>query len=265
MTQQQQPQSMVEATFYKIMSKYNPTSSDCAFTYFFYNVVEESKVQQILAGLRQKYLMVSESQWRDAIAANPEPKKMVPVPARSFDDIAARVEQQKARKEMLTNVLNVLKKNMDSLEQKNKVETQKKIKEAKETHMRLYTRLLKLMIRIEVQMQRGIGMRNEDIQLKNKLNALMMQLHRPDQFRGRLNEMNPQYSYYLQNSGSLLALNDTVTSDEESISELTHFLKLQNRGISYLVDVVQKDLVDVDKMKQSVQDRNSLVQNTKYL
>lgn len=244
------PQNQIAAAIYIIQQMYNPENINCKFNYFFYNVVsEEGKVQQELQALIQKHTYIPKEQWRLAMERNPDPKRLVPVPARSFADLTARVKVQKERREQLLRFLQSLEREVDLLVKENEIKVRKQIEDAKRKHMELSHRVLKLMIKLEVQMQKGIGIRNEDIMLKNKLNTLMHQLHKPDQFRGRLNELMPQFNH-IQSTSGLLAPNDSaVAADQETLQSICSFLQMQNQGIKQLCEVLQKDLNDMNLMK----------------
>ncbi len=45
--------------------------------------------------------------WRQALDKNPDPTRLVPIPARSFEDIKNRVEKQKKRVEVMNDFLKV--------------------------------------------------------------------------------------------------------------------------------------------------------------
>lgn len=51
-----------------------------------------------LNALRQQYAkLIPDAKWIEAMQRNPDPKKFVPVPARSFTDLKLRVEEQQKR------------------------------------------------------------------------------------------------------------------------------------------------------------------------
>lgn len=93
--------------------------------------------------------------------------------------------------------------------------------------MELSLRVLKVQKRLEVLMQKGIGIGSEDISLKNKLTAMQRELNKPNQYRGRLNELLPQLNYYLQNVHSLIP-SDTL--DNETLLAIQK-VKLYMEGI----------------------------------
>lgn len=76
--------------------------------HFFYNVVEEAKQPMTLEAIKRYYARsISPEDMRLAIEKNPDPARMVPVLARSFDDIVKRVEHQKKRIELMNEMLKV--------------------------------------------------------------------------------------------------------------------------------------------------------------
>jgi small nuclear ribonucleoprotein (snRNP)-like protein len=82
-----------------------------------------------------------------------------------------------------------------------------------------------------------------DNKIKNKLDLLQQELHKPNQFRGRLNELSPQLNYFLQNAESYSNAPDNF--DEQSLEFLIKYLSQQHDGLKELVKILNKDLKDV--------------------
>ncbi|KAL9648399.1 hypothetical protein ABK040_014021 [Willaertia magna] len=251
-SQLQQQAPTVEQQLNIIKQKYDDTSLYCRFNYFFYNVVEENKLQPTLNGLMMKYSqLIPMDQWKQAMIQNPDPTKLVPVPARGFRDVTQRVEQQQKRVEVLNQFVKHLDSKVNECKRKHEVDALTKIEQIKQRHMDLSTRILKIQRKLEVLMQQGVGIRNEDISLRNKLNTLQRELHKPNQYRGRLNELVPQVNYYLQQS-NLLMNTDKNLIDEERKESVKVFLEQQTDGLMNLLSILKKDLKDVNYMKQQI-------------
>jgi len=139
---------------------------------------------------------------------------------------------------------------MNETKRKHEVDTLSKIEEIKQKHITLSHRVLKLQTKLEVLTQSGIGIRNEDISLRNKLNTLQRELHKPNQYRGRLNELAPQVNYYLQQSN--LLLNSDNTLDDETKESVKNFLEQQTTGLNHLLSIIKKDIKDINYIKQQV-------------
>ena len=119
----------------------------------------------------------------------------------------------------------------------------------KQRHTDLSHRILKIQSKLEVLTQSGIGIRNEDISLRNKLNTLQRELHKPNQFRGRIIELSPQVDYYLQQSNLLLNNN---ALDDETKENVKTFLEQQTNGLNELLSILKKDIKDINYIKQQV-------------
>ncbi len=93
-------------------------------------------------------------------------------------------------------------------------------------------------------MQKGQPLNNEDVALRNIISSLLRELHKPSQYRGRLNELKPQLNHYLNQP--CMTIDEKSVGDEEVMKELQSFLLLQTQGLAQLVDIVKRDQQDVE-------------------
>ncbi|EFC37759.1 predicted protein [Naegleria gruberi] len=227
-----------------------PDNPYCKFIHFFYNVVDDGKQQATLEALTRKYARsINPELWRQAMEKNPDPSRLVPIPATSFKDVKDRVEKQQKRIELMNDFLKVLDSKISECKTKHEADTMSRIGGIKQRHTDLSHRILKIQSKLEVLTQSGIGIRNEDISLRNKLNTLQRELHKPNQFRGRLIELSPQVNYYLQQSNLLLNNN---TLDDETKENVKNFLEQQTNGLNELLSILKKDIKDINYIKQQV-------------
>eukprot|EP01080_Neovahlkampfia_damariscottae_P005803 gene5803-9626_t len=237
----------VEGAMKKIFDFYNPNSPFCRFNYFFYNISESGRVKEQLLSLREKYKeQIPDSRWMGAMENNPNPNKLVPVPARSFDDLNLRISEQLKRIKSFQNVLKLLEKELEARQRDYEVKNLKIIEQIKLKQLILNARILKLQMKLEVLMQKGGGQTSNDSKIKMKLDYLQQELHKPNQFRGRLNELVPQLNYFLQNTESFSNLPDNF--EEQSLLFLIQYLSQQHDGLKELSSILNKDIKDVKKI-----------------
>ena len=145
----------VEGAISKISDFYNPNSPFCRFNYFFYNISESGRVQEQLEVLKQKYQQqIPLSRWEEAMKYNPKPNKLVPVPARSFEDLNLRITEQVKRIKSYQNILRLLEKELEAYQRDYEVKNLKLIGEIKSKQLNLNSRILKLQMKLEVLMQK---------------------------------------------------------------------------------------------------------------
>jgi len=201
--------------------------------------------------MRQKYGdAISDAQWINALERAPY-RLMLPIPVRSFEELANRIEIQNTRRAQLEKVLSALKSEAESYKRK-RLETLREVEEIRARHRKSSERILRLMKGIEVRMQQGVYIRTEDIAIDERLKSLTSALHQPNQFRGRLNELRPKIDSYTESTNRLLSKsNESVTAtlnDPETIQSILNFLNMQSQGIGELSHVLKKDLDDANKM-----------------
>jgi hypothetical protein len=145
----------VEGAMKKISDFYNPSSPFCRFNFFFYNVSESGKVQSQLEILVNKYKdQIPVTGWVEAMKHNPNSDKLVPVPARSFEDLNLRIQEQSKRITSYQKVLKYLERELESHQRDYEVKNMKTIEEIKSKQLNLNSKVLKLQMKLEVLMQR---------------------------------------------------------------------------------------------------------------
>jgi nuclear pore complex protein Nup54 len=148
-------ENTVEGAMKKIFDFYDPSSPYCRFNFFFYNVSESGKVQEQLGTLVNKYKdQIPMSRWQEAMKHNPNTDKLVPVPARSFDDLNLRIQEQSKRITSYQKVLKYLERELESHQRDYEVKNMKTIEEIKSKQLNLNSKVLKLQMKLEVLMQR---------------------------------------------------------------------------------------------------------------
>jgi len=219
---------------------------------FFYNYVDPQKIQNILQQLVKQYeKIIPEQKLAEAYYSpnNPDKNKYIPVPARSFEDLRLRVEEQQNRTKKFIAKLKDLERQLLEIKRNHEAKTMKKIDGIKQRQVKLTERILSTQKKLEVLMQKGVGCNDVDLHIKNKVDSMLQELNKPNQFKGRLNELIPQFNYYLQTAQSNFELIDQI--DDATLEAIINFLSLQTDGITSLVQIVNKDIKDLAIIKGS--------------
>jgi nuclear pore complex protein Nup54 len=250
--------SMLIQRVHALYDAYNPESPRCCFNHFFYNAVtaqpDPQLVKKYLESLVKQYSKsVPERLWFDAWKANKNPSRLVPVPARSFGDLQLRIEEQSKRSKAFITTLQSFENRLEKIRSDHRVKTLNSIEELKEKHQKLSGRVLKTQKMVEVLMQKGVGLSGVDNQVKTKLDEMQELLHKPNEFRGRLNDLAPQFLQYVKDEQRSHVQSEKL-DDPVLMDRFVKFLAMQTEGLKHLSTVLKKDLndmviLDVNKMK----------------
>lgn len=244
MMQQPSPQQVqFESVINSMLAAYEEKSPYCRFNFMFYNVLDAGvNPQDVIRQLRTQHPYVHDVMWTQALQKNPDPTRLVPVPARSVADLTTRVEAQQQATQTYQRALQEVEKNLENIRRHHDVDTVTKIEKLRQRNMELSFRVLGVMKRLEVLRQRGIPIGGTDIEVRDHLQAIQRELHKPNQYRGRLNELLPQLNFYTQYSAPLPNAN---AIDDESLASISKFLEQQQQGIDSLMSVCQRDSKDI--------------------
>ena len=246
-------QYSIEGVINNIISSYDPESPLCCFNYFFYNVVDPKNLFLMLQKLMQETSKkIDPKLWEEANRLNPNPNKLLPVPARSFDDIKLRTDEQSKQIKNHLNILKISEQKVHKIQTKHNTKILSNIEKIKTKNMELSAKLLKIQKKIEVLMQKGVGIGTLDMKAKSRLENIQEQLHKPNQFQGRLNEILPSLNQQPQNF-----LNNNYDIKDEDLLPIIDLLSLQNDGLKQLVNILQKDFKDMNLISQWTRDRKN--------
>lgn len=100
-------------------------------------------------------------------------------------------------------------------------------------------------------MQKGFSLRNDEIALRNTLAIMERELHKPNQFQGKLNALSAQVLPFIQKQVSSHKMVEKMfekkqknPKEKEEVEKVKEFLGLQNQGLKELVNVVSQDVED---------------------
>ncbi|KAI8835522.1 nucleoporin complex subunit 54-domain-containing protein [Chytridium lagenaria] len=171
--------------FLEMRSFWDPTSPNCQFKHYFYNMVHPSEVQYYRCPPNEDPTL-----YQQAVQDNPDPSCMVPVLAVGFADIKKRIQQQDVVGEAHKAKLRELAAQLEKIERKHYLETTAKLEEYKRQHATLSHAFYMYIMRfVEMLKNKSYPIRAEEEALRSRLEAMDMQLKKPAHFRGRIQEL----------------------------------------------------------------------------
>ncbi|KAL1917796.1 uncharacterized protein VTP21DRAFT_3630 [Calcarisporiella thermophila] len=248
---QQPPQPSVWDMIEYIKSSWDPASPNCQFRHYFYNLVHPSEVH-----LYGRSPGEDEMLWQQAQQNNPNPSCMVPTLAVGFEAVKKRIELQEKQTLVHQMKLKEIAEKLDKLRQKHHLDTSVKLEEQKRKHMDLAHRVLQLIKKVQILRNKGHSIRPDEEALRVRLENLQLQLRKPPQFRGRVNELWAQLQM-LKESRRLTNGVENVYGgvDEEQLENMTKVLSELQTGLSDLMEKLEKDMRDEEIIRRGIEDR----------
>ncbi|KAG0222418.1 hypothetical protein BGW41_006009 [Actinomortierella wolfii] len=232
-----------------IKNAWDPTHPNCEFKYFFYNFVhpDEAKLYGPPPG-------VDPFEWNQALKASPDPNCMIPVQAVGFEDLKKRMESQDEMSLMQKEKLQEIERRMDELMKHHLIQTASRVREFKRRHIQLSQRVLTLMKRVQIMKNRGVPIKEEEEQLRVRLENALEQLKNPAYFRGKITELWAQVQI-LKDSKRLHQSSDAFNiTDETQLEGITKFLEEQQNGLQHITAVLQQDMEDIELLQRKLEE-----------
>jgi len=230
-----------------ISSSWGKDSQFCRFTHFFYNLVNPADVLKHV-----KPPIVNDKLWMQALKDNPDPSRLMPLQIRGFVELRQRVEQQDRAAQDQQKALKEIQNCINVIQQKHELNTAVKIQEYRRRHMQLAARVLRIMKKIEIMRSLGYSISLDEEAFRKKLENLYMELNKPTQFKGRLNELT-----------SLVRMQDEATQgnyeplDPESMQQIHKYLQQQQEGLKHLTEIVKSDAKDLGTITKFFEEDNN--------
>lgn len=149
-----------------IVHKWNTSSPECAFQYYFYN-----KVPEAVAPFYRPAPGEDEKKWEEALTKKPGPG-YIPVLCVGFAGLAERIKTQQRNLAEFNNRLHEINGSLDYMLSKHDLENSIRIMDAKRKHIVLKTRSMVLARKVQVLRNRGYALSGEEEVVKQKLEAL---------------------------------------------------------------------------------------------
>jgi nuclear pore complex protein Nup54 len=146
-----------------INDKWDPTNPDCAFQFYFYNQVKPEE-----APFYGPQPHEDERKWEEALSKKPNPGA-IPVLARGFEEIAARIHYQNLAVAGLQTRLHEINNSLKLMKSTHELEIASRISEAKRRHIVSTQRTLALASKVQILRNRGYAMDQAEEELKKKL------------------------------------------------------------------------------------------------
>ncbi|KAF2878304.1 nucleoporin complex subunit 54-domain-containing protein [Massariosphaeria phaeospora] len=158
----QREKSVVEQI--RILSaKWNPKEIECVFDHYFYNSVKPEE-----APFYGPQAHENERKWEEALGKKPNPGS-IPVLARGFEDVMARVSYQHIAVSALRTRLHEINTSLTLMKNTHELNVASRITEAKRKHVVFTQRILALATKVQILRSRGYVMDQAEEELKKKL------------------------------------------------------------------------------------------------
>ncbi|KAF5273041.1 hypothetical protein FQR65_LT04783 [Abscondita terminalis] len=177
--------------------------------------------------------------WQAAQADNPNPLKFMPTPLNGYHDLKKRMLSQQYETNLHQGYLNQVGKDIVELKKKH-ANSVAKINDLKQKQAELHHRLLKIIIKQEVTRKVGMALQPEEELLKGRLEMIITQLGLPTQFRGQLHEIRCNMN--VSGGAPEVSQNQVYKMDPNIQEEFKQFLKMEQKGIAQLVNIIKDDL-----------------------
>eukprot|EP01097_Dermamoeba_algensis_P009243 TRINITY_DN6449_c0_g1_i1.p1 TRINITY_DN6449_c0_g1~~TRINITY_DN6449_c0_g1_i1.p1 ORF type:complete len:358 (-),score=83.61 TRINITY_DN6449_c0_g1_i1:182-1255(-) len=211
---------------------YNPASPACRFRHMFYNLVNPDDVSKY-----KRPEKTSELLWDQAVKNNPDSTRLVPVQATGFKDLKERKEEQIKMFQKQIEVLQKYQSQLGEVMSDLELQTRVQIDRSRTKHLELSHRILVLIKKIEVIRLTGCWLESEEHSNRVKLDTLQAELNRPNQFKGRINEI----SSLIRMMEDVQMPNYNVSIDDGSLENIMKFLEQQQGALAHVTDTVKKD------------------------
>lgn len=146
-----------------IFNKWDPKNPECSFQHYFYNAVNPDEAPFYGPAPHE-----DERKWEEALAKKPSPGS-IPVLARGFEEIAARINAQVLAVTGLRTRLHEINNSLSLMKDQHELNFASRITEAKRKHIVHTQRTLALATKVQILRNRGYVMDQAEEELKKKL------------------------------------------------------------------------------------------------
>lgn len=255
----------------KLKEQWDPNSPKCALKTHFYNKFNQEEINALMQ--QQRPANESPEDWDSAMSERPSAQHY-PVKITSFSDVSQRIETQLDHVAKSRILLNNINEKQTQLSSKHDLDNSTRILKAKARHTKLSRRLLRLATVLAILKLKGYPLLPEEEEISKQFQTLNSRFSDPNGPVGKLSDLyarlailkgrSEDISLQLESSiGSIHGgLNDIMNGKEgagvvdgtdsnnyidQIVNQLTKLLYKQQVGLSYLNELLQKDLETVDK------------------
>ncbi|EDO19237.1 hypothetical protein Kpol_1050p97 [Vanderwaltozyma polyspora DSM 70294] len=252
------PQQIQEQVI-KCKESWDPTSNKTKLKTFVYNKVNETE-----AILYNKPANVSQDEWDSAVEKKPS-KDVIPVEVMGFEGLNQRNQVQRENIAQARVIFNQLLEKSTQLQQKHELDTSARILKAQSRNAEIERRILNLGVQIAILKSRGLPLNVTEEKMWDQFQKLLKRSEDPAGL-GKTNELwarlavlkdrAKHISEQLDSTLVIMSENGASKTDdsrasgeaENRIDKIAEILSNQQRGISYLNDVLIKDHAAIDKV-----------------
>lgn len=258
--------------FNELYLRLNPENPASALKYVFYNRVDPAQVRYY-----RRPDKFDPGLWIQAQQLNPDPEHMVPHMASGYADLKARMDAQDAETSAQANALADAETFLRAKMEEHSLKTALKLDQLKRDSLLLSHRLLTVSAHIEILRARGLAIQPDEDAWRQQLHNILMELSKPNEYRGRLNELASRIRMQQQqqqidlyggalstasangatNAMDVSGASDVLASASESFSseDLDHFssfLQHQQAGIEHLIDILNSDIKNMQVLSDNL-------------
>ncbi|GLV43779.1 Nucleoporin 54kD [Carabus blaptoides fortunei] len=189
--------------------------------------------------------------WKQAQIDNPNATKYIPIPLIGFEQLKWRSKCQEKETALHRGFLEQVSKDIIELKRRHATSVAH-ITEQKRKLLELQHRVLQILARQEVTRKAGIALQPEEELLKGQLQNMQTQISVPTQFKGRLNELLAQIRILNQNGQ--VSTSERYNMDSVIQEDIINFLRMEQHGITHLVDIITTDLSHLKMIREGMQE-----------
>eukprot|EP00571_Detonula_confervacea_P017759 CAMPEP_0172311774 /NCGR_PEP_ID=MMETSP1058-20130122/15766_1 /TAXON_ID=83371 /ORGANISM="Detonula confervacea, Strain CCMP 353" /LENGTH=457 /DNA_ID=CAMNT_0013025061 /DNA_START=12 /DNA_END=1385 /DNA_ORIENTATION=+ len=266
---QRQEAARIEEAIYNLHSKYSPNaanpmnpalasnnipSSLCAFTAILYDPLPpEHRTQGHLSMPKPPH--ISNQVWNEALARNPDPKELVPVPLVGAPALHSRIVSQQEKANALATHARKLRETLQFLEKAARC-SKDSIRHSNSEQEALRRRLLEIMKKVEIVRCIGQPTQRAEAEAQQRLGEIMKQTNMVGRSLADLEERGKQQARAWRMRGATMEPQHSevgsVPLQEEDKRALFNVLNDQRLGMERLGHIVKRDVRDVGILKDEL-------------
>lgn len=267
---QRQEAARIGEAIFNLHSKYSPNAADplnpalasnntpsslCAFTAILYDPLpSEHRAQGHLSAPKPPH--VSNQVWNEALARNPDPRELVPVPLVGAAAIHSRIVSQQEKANALAAHAKKLRETLEFLE--NAARSSKDaIRHSNSEQEALRRRLLGIMRKVEIIRCMGQPTQGAEVEAQQRLGEIMKQANMVGKSLADLEERGRHQARAWRMRGATMEsqqhseVGSTQLQEEDKVA-LFHVLNDQRLGMERLGMIVKRDVRDAGILKEEL-------------
>ncbi|CCE63047.1 hypothetical protein TPHA_0D04140 [Tetrapisispora phaffii CBS 4417] len=250
----------IQEQLIKCKELWDPSNNKSKLKSFVYNKVDETE-----AILYSKPNTIPQEEWDAAIEKKPS-KDMIPIEILGYDGLNQRNQLQRENVAQARVIFNQLLEKSTQLQQKHELSTSSRILKAQARNSEIEKRILKLGSQLAILKSRGLPLNAHEEKMWDQFETLLKRSENPAGL-GKTNELWARLavlkekaktiSEQLDNTLVVIDENGAKQNNRDHVSEehvenkidkIAEILSNQQRGITYLNNVLVKDHATLDKL-----------------